>query len=162
MAKSLIPPLPPGITLAPMTREDLPRLADLEKICFSTPWSQESLAAELQKENALFLAAHAEGQAVAYAGMNWVLDEGYVDNVAVHPSFRRQGLGRALMSALIQQARALDLAFLSLEVRPSNAGAIALYTSLGFREAGRRRNFYTQPAEDALILTLWFREPEVP
>ena len=150
------------LSVVPMVPEDLPTLAALEEACFSTPWSRDALAAELGKKEAIFLVARLDGEIAGYAGMNFVLDEGYLDNVAVFPAFRRRGVARALISRLISQSRALGLAFLTLEVRPSNAGAIALYQSLGFREAGRRRNYYTHPPEDALLLTLWLGEPSLP
>ena len=143
----------PGFTIRPMAAEDVPALAEIERACFSTPWSEASLAAELQKPGAVFLVAELDGETAGYAGMNWVLDEGYMDNVAVLPAFRRQGVARALMEALAARARELGLSFLTLEVRLSNTEAAALYRGLGFREAGRRRNFYARPTEDALILT---------
>ena len=141
------------VIITPMTEQDLPPLAELEQLCFSTPWSQESLRAELKKDGAVFLVARTETGIAGYAGMNCVLDEGYVDNVAVHPDFRRRGVGRMLIQALLQEGRGQNLAFITLEVRPSNTAAIALYQSLGFAQVGRRKSFYSQPSEDALILT---------
>ena len=88
--------------------------------------------------------------------MHFVCGEGYFDNIAVLPEFRRQGIGRAIVQALLDFARQHGGAFVSLEVRESNSGAFALYRMLGFRRVGRRRNFYTKPSEDALILTKRF------
>ena len=85
-------------------------------------------------------------------------DEGYITNVAVFPPYRRRGVAGKLLDVFLRFARANHLAFLTLEVRPSNAAAIALYTRFGFREAGRRRNYYDLPREDALILTRTFGE----
>ena len=85
---------------------------------------------------------------------------GYITNVAVFPPYRRRGAAGKLLDVFLRFARANHLAFLTLEVRPSNAAAIALYTRFGFREAGRRRNYYDLPKEDALILTRTFEEDD--
>ncbi len=144
-----------GLTVVPMAERHLDALAELERTCFSEPWTRAGLAAELESPAAVFAVAELCGQTAGYAGMHRVLDECYVDNVAVFPRFRRRGCARALMGYLIAGARAAGARFVSLEARPSNAGALALYRSLGFRQAGRRKNFYARPAEDALILTLF-------
>ena len=140
-----------------MEERHLAELARLEELCFSEPWTREGLAAELGSGTAVFLAAELRGRTAGYAGMHCVCGECYVDNVAVFPELRRMGVGRALMEALIARARERDAPFVTLEVRASNAAARSLYESLGFREAGRRRDFYRRPAEDALILTLQLR-----
>ena len=93
---------------------------------------------------------------LGYGGMHTVLGESYVDNIAVFPEFRGHGVGRTLMAVLIEKARENGGVFITLEVRASNLPAIAMYRSLGFTEAGVRRNFYTEPREDALIFTLSF------
>lgn len=139
-----------------MAGRHLDSVAELEALCFPEPWTREGLAAELSCDTAVFLVAELDGVPAGYAGMHRVWDECYVDDVAVFPDRRRKGVGRALMEALIAEARGKNAAFLTLEVRDSNAPARELYRSLGFREAGRRRNFYRNPAEDALILTLFF------
>ena len=100
--------------------------------------------------------AVAEDEVLGYGGMHTVLGESYVDNIAVFPEFRGHGVGRTLMAALIEKARENGGVFITLEVRASNLPAIAMYRSLGFTEAGVRRNFYTEPREDALIFTLSF------
>ena len=145
------------LTIKEMTAQDIPQLAGLERLCFSTPWSENSLKAELQKEDAVFLVARQGITLAGYAGMNCVLDEGYVDNVAVHPDFRRLGIGRALVQALLSEAQNRNLAFLTLEVRPSNLAAVALYQSLGFAQVGRRKGFYSQPSEDGLMMTRYLK-----
>ena len=91
-----------------------------------------------------------------YAGLQTVLDEGSITNVAVLPEFRRRGAARALLEELLARGKAMDLAFLTLEVRASNAPAIALYTGLGFQEVGRRRGYYEAPREDALLFTYFY------
>ena len=130
-----------------MTAEHVSRLAELEKLCFSEPWSEKSLTEEIDNPAACFLVAMQQDE---------VLGESYVDNIAVFPEFRGRGVGRTLMAALIEKARENGGVFITLEVRTSNLPAIAMYRSLGFTEAGVRRNFYTEPREDALIFTLSF------
>ena len=138
----------------------VPQIAALERLCFSEPWSEKSLLEETENPAAYFIAAVEAGGVLGYAGMHTVLGESYVDNIAVDPACRRQGVGTALVTALREAARARGGEFLSLEVRPSNTGAVALYTGLGFQSVGRRKNFYTQPVEDALLLTLGLGEEE--
>ena len=130
-----------------MTAEHVSRLAELEKLCFSEPWSEKSLTEEIDNPAACFLVAMQQDEVLGY---------GDVDNIAVFPEFRGHGVGRTLMAALIEKARENGGVFITLEVRTSNLPAIAMYRSLGFTEAGVRRNFYTEPREDALIFTLSF------
>ena len=148
-----------------MTAEHVSRLAELEKLCFSEPWSEKSLTEEIDNPAACFLVAMQQDEVLGYGGMHTVLGyggmhtvlgESYVDNIAVFPEFRGHGVGRTLMAALIEKARENGGVFITLEVRASNLPAIAMYRSLGFTEAGVRRNFYTEPREDALIFTLSF------
>ncbi len=145
-----------GLRIVPMQEHHLDALAKLEKACFSTPWTRAGLAEELENPAAVFAVAEQNGVTAGYAGMTCVLDECYVDNVAVFPQYRRRGIARALMEHLIQAAKARNSSFLTLEVRASNTGAIQLYKALGFRQEGLRRSFYRLPPEDALILTLRF------
>ena len=142
--------------LTTMTAEHIPQIAALEKTCFSHPWSEELLRQALWNEAAAIVVAEGEdGTVLGYAGVSTVLDEGYIDNVAVDPRFRRQGVADELVAALARFGRA-KLAFLTLEVRASNAPAIALYAKHGFQEAGRRKHYYDDPREDAIIMTLEF------
>lgn len=140
----------------PMTVEMLPHIAIQEHLCFSDPWSQASLEEELRNPLSTWLVAEVSGQTAGYAGMHRVLDEACVTDVAVSPAYRRKGVGKALMLALEDICRREGSAFLTLEVRESNLGAIALYRSLGFEKAGRRKYYYTHPTEDALLLTKFF------
>lgn len=144
------------MTIVPMAERHLAALAEIEKACFHAPWSESMLREELGK--GLFLVAERDGQAVGYVGCQTVLDEGYITNVAVSPDCRRQGIGRALIAALVSRARAQDLAFVTLEARASNAPAIALYEGAGFGRVGARKNFYTAPTEDAVLMTLFLKE----
>ena len=142
--------------LVPMDRSHLGQIAQLERECFSSPWSEEMLAQELYNDNAYYVVAQGEdGTVLGYAGLQVVLDEGYIDNVAVRPDCRRQGIASALLGAFERFAQA-HLAFLTLEVRASNTPAIALYEAHGFVREGVRKNYYTNPREDAVIMTRRF------
>lgn len=134
--------------------------AALEKLCFREPWSAHSL--ELLCTDGIGVGFLCTGSippgggqgVVAYGGMMVAVDEGQITNIAVHPGCRRKGYGQAVLTALIRYAKSAHLASVTLEVRPSNQAALALYRHSGFSEVGRRKNFYTKPTEDALILTL--------
>ena len=142
--------------LVPMDRSHLAGVAELERMCFSTPWNEAMLEEELYNDTASFIVAEGEdGSVLGYAGLHVILDEGYIDNVAVRPSCRRMGLGDKLLDVFIRFGQA-NLAFLTLEVRPSNTAAVALYEKNGFKEVGRRPNYYDNPKEDALLLTREF------
>ena len=150
------------VKIVPMAAEHLDWLEQLERMCFSRPWSKKMLAEELDNQCAAFLVAvePETEQPVGYAGLLVVADEGYITNVAVFPEYRRRGVAAQLLSVFENFARGSHLAFLTLEVRPSNTAAIALYESFGFRQAGRRKNYYDLPKEDALILTKTYGEAE--
>ena len=142
--------------LIPMTAEHVPQVAALERTCFSHPWTEDMLRQELWNDAAVIVVAEGEdGTVLGYAGLQAVLDEGYINNVAVDPRFRRQGVADELIAAFVRFGKA-KLAFLTLEVRASNAPAIALYAKHGFRTAGRRRDYYDDPKEDAILMTLEF------
>lgn len=147
--------------IVPMDRSHLESIAALERQCFSAPWSVSMLEEELFNPQASFLVAEGEdGQVLGYAGLQVVLDEGYIANIAVAPQWRRQGLAGELLEVYCRFAQA-HLAFLTLEVRASNEAAIALYVKHGFVQAGFRKNYYQDPKEDALIMTRTFhREGE--
>lgn len=139
--------------------EHIPQIAQLETRCFSMPWTQELLQTQLKDEQHEFLAAlDASGRVIGYVGMMFVLDEGYISNVAVDEAFRRQGIADALIERLCLICREHGLSFVSLEVRAGNAPAVALYQKHGFVEMGVRKNYYERPREDALIMTkFWNR-----
>ena len=146
-----------NVRVVPMTSDHLDEVAELERICFSVPWSRNMLAEELDNLLSAFLVALDEGgRVVGYAGVQIILDEGYITNVAVRPECRRQGIAAKLLQVFLDFAKANQLAFLTLEVRASNYDAIALYGSRGFRSVGRRKNYYEHPKEDAIIMTLEF------
>lgn len=136
-------------------REHMKEIAKLEKVCFSTPWSEETLL-DAYRTGTKFFVAEKGDKVLGYIGINSFIDEGYITNVAVFPEYRRQGVGKALLERVFSLALDEGLGFVSLEVRESNSPAITLYESLGFKEEGKRKNFYTDPTEDALILTKRF------
>ena len=127
-------------------------VAELEKICFSDPWSENSVASELKNKLALWLVAEDKGRVAGYIGSQTCTDESDVMNVAVHPDFRRKGIAETLVNALVDELKAIESRCLTLEVRASNVPAISLYEKLGFAEVGRRKNYYRNPREDALIM----------
>lgn len=142
--------------LLPMDRSTVPDVAAIERECFSQPWSEDMLAEELYNDNASFIVAEADdGTVLGYAGLTVVLDEGYINNVAVRSQYRRMGVADALLGTFIHFAEE-HLAFLTLEVRASNDKAISLYTKNGFVQEGRRKDYYKDPKEDAIIMTRRF------
>ncbi len=144
-------------SIVPMQARHVEEVARLEQICFSTPWSADSLQRELDTPGAAFFVAENEaGVPIGYVGTHIVLDEGYIANLAVHPDYRRRGVAGALLRHLEALAARRELAFWSLEVRESNAAAIRLYTRHGYMVTGRRPGFYRAPAEDALLMTRRF------
>ena len=142
------------MNLVTMEERHLAALAEIEKACFHAPWSETMLREELGK--GIFLVAEQDGKTAGYVGCQTVLDEGYITNVAVSPDFRRQGIARALITELLAQAKAAGLSFVTLEVRESNAPAIALYAGAGFAPVGTRKNFYSNPTENAVLMTINF------
>ena len=149
--------------LVPMDRSHLDAVAALERVCFSTPWSRNMLAEELDNMLSAFLVALDDrDRVVGYAGVQVILDEGYITNIAVRPECRRQGIAAKLLQVFLDFAKSNQLSFLTLEVRASNYDAIALYGSRGFRSMGRRKNYYEHPREDALIMTREFTNGTAP
>ena len=140
------------MTITEMNATHVPQVAELEKICFADPWSEKSVASELDNRWALWLVAVEEERVVGYIGSQTSIDETDVMNVAVHPDFRRRGIAESLIIRLVDELKMRGSHALMLEVRASNAPAIALYEKLGFFEIGRRKNYYRNPREDALIL----------
>lgn len=131
---------------------DVPEIARLETICFSDPWSEKSISSELNNCLSYWLVAEQDGLVVGYVGSQSVLDSADMMNIAVAPSYRRKGIGRALINALADHLVSKGIRFLLLEVRVSNTSAISLYKSLGFEQVGKRPRYYNNPREDALIL----------
>lgn len=145
--------------LKSVTAALLPQIAEIEALCFSTPMREAFLRHQLADSfHSLFAAVDAQGQVLGYAGMLTVFDEGYIENVAVHPSFRRAGIGAALIQKLLEQGAVQDLSFLTLEVRESNVPARRLYEKYSFVTVGIRKNYYEKPKENAILMTKFFRD----
>lgn len=141
--------------------EHLDDILLMEQQCFSVPWTHEQLMAQLSDFMHIFLAAEDEnGRAVGYAGLMYVLDEGYISNVAVSPDRRREGIADMLLTELYERAKAKKLSFLTLEVRESNIPAQSLYKKHGYAEVGRRKAYYSRPKEDAVLMTCFLSEEE--
>lgn len=136
----------------PMNEGHVGQIAELEKICFNDPWSKKSIASELNNKLSLWLVAVDGETVIGYVGSQTVLGETDMMNIAVHPDYRKQGIGTELILELIRELSARGSHSLMLEVRASNEPAISVYAKLGFSEIGRRKNYYRNPKEDALIL----------
>ncbi len=142
------------MTIERMQTCHVPQIAQLEKLCFSDPWPEAAIASELNNPLSLWLVAVDGDMLAGYIGSQTVLDESDMMNVAVHPDHRRQGIAEALVRRLAASLKEKGSASLALEVRVSNAPAVALYEKLGFVQAGLRKNYYRNPKEDAYILKL--------
>lgn len=146
--------------IVPMHRGHIDQIVALEKECFSTPWTETMLSDALFDPQASFIVAEdGEGNILGYAGLHVILDEGYIDNIAVEPAARRHGVASALLDVYCRFGAA-NLAFLTLEVRASNTAAIGLYEKYGFQRAGLRPGYYSHPREDAVIMTREFPQDQ--
>ncbi len=146
------------IYIEKMSIEHIPLLVEIEKECFSKPWTEEGFLAELKNDTANFYTAMSGEKAVGYMGFYIICGEGYVANVAVLPSYRRKGIAGRLIENAVKICKNSGAEFLSLEVRVSNSAAVSLYEKYGFEKAGERKNFYSAPVENAYIMTLKFTE----
>lgn len=132
-----------------LSQKHLDDVYEIEKICFSSPWSREDLEKQIDIDTSYFLVAEVDGKAVGYMGLQIFSGEGYVTNVAVLPEYRHQGIAAALIEKQLEN----PMNFITLEVRQSNTPAINLYTKMGFESVGIRPNFYSNPTENAIIMT---------
>ena len=146
-----------GLVIRRAQAKDAGMLADLDRACFSDPWSLKSYQEELETNvYAFYLLAEVDGRPAGYAGLWCILDEGHITNVAVLPHFRGKHIASALLQELTAQTGALGLTAYTLEVRRSNHAAIRLYEQFGFRVEGVRPHYYQSDGEDALLM--WKRE----
>lgn len=134
--------------------DDAAIIQQIENACFTSPWSEDSIRESLQNPCSRFYLAYLDGAIAGYMGLQLFSGEGYVTNIATLPEFRRRGVAGALLSEALKN----EMEFITLEVRESNAPAIALYRSFGFSEVGTRPNYYTNPTENALLMTKYFKE----
>ncbi len=140
-------------------KADINYLKDIVKIeekVFAHPWSIESIENLLKDRKSAVFVAVSDNEVCGYCGVNTILDEGYITNIAVLSDYRRQGIGNELLNTLCSFAKEKNLSFLTLEVRKSNTPAISLYKKYGFEQAGERKNYYTSPVENALLFTKYF------
>lgn len=142
-----------AVAVEPMRLNDLEEVLTIERLSFTIPWSRRAFLYELlENQQALYLVARETEKTVGYIGMWIVLDEGHITNLAVHPDYRRRGIGRLLLETLVRESAKRGIQRLTLEVRRSNLAAQALYRGLGFKETGVRHRYYQDNREDALIM----------
>ena len=139
-----------------MTPQHLDGALKIENECFSHPWTRENLENELNNPTSVFFTALENDGVIGYIGMSTVIDEGYIFNVAVSEDYRRRGVGYALVRELVTCGMKNSLCFITLEVRESNSAAIALYSKFGFIRVGERKNYYSDPTENAVLMTKYF------
>lgn len=136
-----------------MSETHISAVTEIERECFSTPWSENALSEELENENARFFVAENENEVLGYCGMHIVFGECYITNVAVKEKYRGRGIATALMNKLYEVMVNENGDFITLEVRESNSKAISLYEKLGYNKVGTRKNFYSKPTENAILMT---------
>ncbi len=137
-----------------MELEDLDEVLEVEKSCFKIPWTRLMFEDELINSNAYYYVIEVDKRIVGYVGFWKIIDEAHITNVAIHNDYRRLGYGRALINALLNKAKELEIIAVTLEVRVSNLAAISLYERFGFVSSGVRRGYYSDNNEDALIMWL--------
>lgn len=141
--------------LREMLVEDLEQVMEIEETVFSVPWTKEGFFTYLTRENSMFLVVEEKEKILGYCGLLTVLDEGDVTNVAVRPQRQNEGIGAFLVDGMIRLAQTQGITKIHLEVRSSNKKAIRLYERLGFQRDGLRKGYYTEPVEDAILMTCW-------
>ena len=139
--------------LREMLVDDLDQVMEIEEELFSVPWTKEGFLTFLMKENGMFLVVEEKGRILGYCGLLMVLDEGDVTNVAVCRDRQREGIGNFLMESMIRLAEERGITMIHLEVRAGNEAAIRLYERQGFVRDGLRKGYYTEPTEDAVLMT---------
>lgn len=145
------------VIIKKMSEEHIPSLVELEKICFSVPWTENGFAEELENDFARFFVAESNGEIAGYIGSHNVLGEVYITNVAVFPEHRSRGIAKKLIKNFLDLSYEEKADFVTLEVRKSNVSAINLYKNAGFETVGERKNFYSSPNEDALLMTYYLK-----
>ena len=147
-------------TVAPAELSDAYGISLIEKECFSAPWSENQIKDEISKHGVIFLAAKSEEELCGYISGQLIIDEFYINNVAVTEKFRKYGIASALIGILIDDLQKTPCSLATLEVRESNIAARMLYEKFGFKNLGIRKDFYSRPKENACIYTLYFNEGE--
>lgn len=145
-----------SISITPMTCAHIVQVSKLELLCFRVPWSEQAFANEMENNLAYYSVMLDDEDVIGYYGMWRVLDEGHITNIAIHPNYRRKGLGSRMIAHMIQTAEDANVHHLTLEVRASNTPAQGLYAKYGFKPSGLRRRYYSDNNEDAIIMTkIW-------
>ncbi len=144
-----------GAVIRQMRLDDVAKVVEIDRLSFSTPWSARSYRYEIERNPAahLFVVDH-EGTVLGYIGLWELADVGHISTLAVHPEHRRKGLAKQLIEAALRALAEREIGEVTLEVRESNTGAQDLYVGFGFKVVGRRRGYYRDNREDALIMTL--------
>jgi len=142
------------IAVRTAAKDDIPALAELEQLCFSAPWSEKSLRDTLDSPYAGLFCAEQDGVVIAYGGLYLLGDDADITNIATHPDHRRRGAAAAVLETLIAYAKEHGMQAVHLEVRESNVPAITLYERFGFAVDGIRKNYYKNPTENAVLMTL--------
>lgn len=147
--------LPTRVRVRAMTPDDVPTVIHIERASFPTSWRPEAFHRELANATACYVVAHAPAaEVIGFGGMWLVTDEGHITTLAVHPDWRRQGVGRQLLAALLLEAVRRGARRMTLEVRAGNEAARALYEQFGFRAVAVLARYYRDTAEDALVMVL--------
>jgi ribosomal-protein-alanine N-acetyltransferase len=142
----------PEILLREMQATDIPEVIEIERMSFTTPWSENAFLKEIHKLYSLTRVAVLGDKVIGYICANYIMDEGHIMNLAVHHNFRRRGIGTKLVEEILDKLKENDCRYIYLEVRFSNLRARNFYERFGFRVAGIRRNYYTSPIEDAALM----------
>ncbi len=140
------------LVISPLTPEDIPAVAEMEREIYSLPWTERAFRDALERDYYLFLKAEWDGTLAGYCGFQRSFEIADITNVTVKEEFRRRKIAGKMLETLMKEGRKQGVERFTLEVRRSNAAAIALYESLGFHEEGVRKGYYESPREDALIL----------
>lgn len=135
-----------------MRAEDASYVAEIERKSFSEPWPEKEFTKASAADNYIYLVAEHNNKIIGYAGCVFAADEADITNIAVDSYVRRMGIGRRLLLCLVEQAQKAGLANIFLEVRVSNEAARRLYVQTGFEVVGLRKNFYSKPAEDGILM----------
>lgn len=144
------------VRIRQMRPDDIDKVYAIECECFSHPWSKEAFLNEINQRLAFYLVVEKDGEVVGFAGVWLILDEGHITNIAIKKAFQGQGLGYLLTAKLLVEIKRKGIHKITLEVRKSNTKARSLYKKLGFVEAGERKNYYSQPTEDGIIM--WYQQ----
>lgn len=140
------------VTFEDLSADHLSDVLEIERLSFKTPWSKFAFIHEIEFEKSVFKVLKLKGRLVGYGGFWHILDEIHISNIAIHPDYRRRGLGKMLLTHLLEEAVARGAAKASLEVRRSNTAARHMYEKLGFKVVTVRKNYYVPEGEDALVM----------